>query len=200
LLRNVEYDIYGNIRKLMRGSLNDCPFRFPGQYADEETGLYYNRFRYYDPGSGGYVSQDPIRLVADTLLIYSYVEDSNFWFDPNGLAKFGSGKGSHTAIVNIFDSGGDRVHREVFKSGNMTPEEKALGFPKSSLATHTEARATKGLPLSKGQKMQIIGQYPPCNSCKGKMNAKANASGADIEYLWKDEKTGKIMKWVACKK
>ena len=29
-----------------------CPWRWPGQYEDEETGLYYNRFRYYDPDGG----------------------------------------------------------------------------------------------------------------------------------------------------
>jgi RHS repeat-associated protein len=34
--------------------------RFPGQYLDEETGLHYNRFRYYDPAVGRYISADPI--------------------------------------------------------------------------------------------------------------------------------------------
>lgn len=39
-----------------------CPIRFQGQWEDEETGLYYNRFRYYDPLAAQYVSTDPIRL------------------------------------------------------------------------------------------------------------------------------------------
>ena len=38
------------------------PIRFQGQYLDEETGLHYNRYRYYDPGSGRYVSKDPLGL------------------------------------------------------------------------------------------------------------------------------------------
>jgi hypothetical protein len=74
----------------------------------------------------------------------------------------------------------------------MTLEEKALGFPKSTLATHTEARAVKKIKLEPGQRMEIIGQYPPCNSCKGKMNA----TGSDIEYKWKGE-DGKMNIWKA---
>jgi RHS repeat-associated protein len=38
--------------------------RFQGQYYDAETGLHYNRFRYYDPDIGRFVSQDPIGLAG----------------------------------------------------------------------------------------------------------------------------------------
>jgi hypothetical protein len=54
----------------------------------------------------------------------------------------------------------------------MTEAEKALGFPQSTLATHTEARAVKEIPLKPGETMRIEGQYPPCPSCRGKMNKK----------------------------
>jgi RHS repeat-associated protein len=40
----------------------DCPLRFPGQYHDAETGLYYNYERYYDPGTGRYNTLDPLGL------------------------------------------------------------------------------------------------------------------------------------------
>ena len=46
------------------------PFRYQGQYEDIETGLYYNRFRYYSPESGTYISQDPIRLAGGTGVLW----------------------------------------------------------------------------------------------------------------------------------
>ena len=43
-------DIYGRVKtEEALGEKNLIPFRFQGQYEDEETGLYYNRFRYYSP-------------------------------------------------------------------------------------------------------------------------------------------------------
>ncbi|WP_025004880.1 RHS repeat domain-containing protein [Porphyromonas macacae] len=57
---SAELDIYGCVRTFKGCSLSDCPFRYQGQYEDEETGLYYNRFRYYSPDTGNYISQDPI--------------------------------------------------------------------------------------------------------------------------------------------
>ena len=65
--------------------MNDCPFRYQGQYEDEETGLYYNRFRYYDPNTGGYISRDPIRLEGENPTLYGYVSDTNMWVDILGL-------------------------------------------------------------------------------------------------------------------
>ena len=40
------------------------PLRFRGQYHDAETGLHYNRFRYYAPAVGRYISRDQLRFVA----------------------------------------------------------------------------------------------------------------------------------------
>ncbi|SJN13707.1 core protein [Halomonas citrativorans] len=60
------------------------PIRFQGQWHDEESGLYYNRHRYYDPQQGRYISQDPIGLNGGTNL-YGYVANPTGAVDPLGL-------------------------------------------------------------------------------------------------------------------
>jgi RHS repeat-associated protein len=63
----------------------EFPMRFPGQYADKETGLSYNVFRDYDPSLGRYTRSDPIGLHAG-LNTYSYVRASPLLYrDPYGL-------------------------------------------------------------------------------------------------------------------
>ncbi|PRY57576.1 RHS repeat-associated protein [Vreelandella songnenensis] len=62
----------------------DQPIRFQGQWHDEESGLYYNRHRYYDPQQGRYISQDPIGLRGGTNL-YGYVVNPMEAVDPLGL-------------------------------------------------------------------------------------------------------------------
>ena len=50
------------------------PLRFPGQYLDVETGLHYNRYRYYSPELGRYLQPDPVGLV-DGHNLYAYTRD-----------------------------------------------------------------------------------------------------------------------------
>lgn len=61
----------------------------PGQYYDGESGLFYNRFRYYKPSIGRYVTSDPSGLDVG-LNSYSYVAANPLvFFDINGLTKGG---------------------------------------------------------------------------------------------------------------
>ncbi len=76
---------YGKVRNFQGAYKTDCPFRFQGQYEDGETGLYYNRFRYYSPEEGVYLSQDPIGLTGNNPTLYGYVQDTNNLIDVFGL-------------------------------------------------------------------------------------------------------------------
>ncbi len=88
---NRQLDIYGRVRKEYKhNSLGDdvqpfIPFLYQGQYYDFETKLAYNRFRYYSPESGTYISQDPIGLAGGNPTLYGYVKDNNWWVDVFGL-------------------------------------------------------------------------------------------------------------------
>ena len=67
------------------------PFLFQGQYYDEEIKLAYNRFRYYDPELGRYISEDPIRFESGQVNLFTYVKDTNVWIDMLGLAQANGG-------------------------------------------------------------------------------------------------------------
>ena len=61
------------------------PLRFQGQYYDRESGLHYNRFRYYCPRQGRFIHQDPIGL-AGGINPYQYAPNPVNWVDPFGLS------------------------------------------------------------------------------------------------------------------
>ncbi|HHX2517445.1 TPA: RHS repeat-associated core domain-containing protein [Neisseria subflava] len=62
------------------------PFRLQNQYADRETGLHYNFFRYYEPNVGRFVNQDPIGLMGGENF-YQFAPNIQEWLDPLGLIK-----------------------------------------------------------------------------------------------------------------
>ena len=61
-----------------------CPFKYQGQYYDPEIELCYNRFRYYHPETGRYISEDPIKLLGG-FNVFAYVSGTNAWVDLLGL-------------------------------------------------------------------------------------------------------------------
>jgi len=80
---SARYRVYGNVLKQDVAAVENN-LRFQGQYWDEETGLHYNRFRYYDPGTGQFTQQDPIGLLGG-VNNYQYAPNPSGWVDPLGL-------------------------------------------------------------------------------------------------------------------
>ena len=77
-----DYDAFGRIRRLLVAEVEQ-PFRSAGQYADPETGLYYNRHRYFDPDAARYLTEDPAGLDAG-LNLYAYCANPVVETDPLG--------------------------------------------------------------------------------------------------------------------
>ncbi|HEY9199455.1 MAG TPA: RHS repeat-associated core domain-containing protein [Gammaproteobacteria bacterium] len=95
-------------------SVNDDPdgngqkvafnLRFPGQYYDAETGLHYNYFRTYDPGTGRYLESDPIGLDGG-LNMYAYASSNPIMrVDPAGLVDW-EGTFGGIAVINRVGAG-----------------------------------------------------------------------------------------------
>jgi RHS repeat-associated protein len=74
--------LYG--RRTWQGAVSS-PLLFAGQYEDAESGWVYNRFRYYDPASGVYGSQDPLGVGPKIATPQGYVDHSGMLADPLGL-------------------------------------------------------------------------------------------------------------------
>nr|WP_175799174.1 RHS repeat-associated core domain-containing protein [Burkholderia anthina] len=62
----------------------DQPLRLQGQYCDQQTGLHYNRYRYYDSEIGIFISADPLGMSAG-INLYQYAPNLTRWVDPFGL-------------------------------------------------------------------------------------------------------------------
>ncbi|MES1572985.1 RHS repeat domain-containing protein, partial [Escherichia coli] len=79
-----EYDEWGNLLNEENPHQLQQLIRLPGQQYDEESGLYYNRHRYYDPLRGRYITQDPIGLKGGWNF-YQYPLNPISNIDPLGL-------------------------------------------------------------------------------------------------------------------
>ncbi|MBL7772587.1 MAG: AHH domain-containing protein [Chitinophagaceae bacterium] len=133
-------DIYGRA-VILQGKIEDCPFRFQGQYADSESGLYYNRYRYYAPEEGIYLCKDPIGIWGG-MNPYSYVKDTNQHIDVLGLSStvlnqnLGGVVGDHNQAHHLipeeiwkgnqsmFDQVG--MNMDEAKNGILLPDNEAL--------------------------------------------------------------------------
>jgi RHS repeat-associated protein len=146
-------------------------------------------------GGGGGPEPEPLPESNGRARLLAPEEMEDVWGAAPGAEPrgFSSGRAPHRATITV-TRGGKLVRSEALRSGNMTEEEAALWFPRSSLATHTESRGVRNGDFRPGDVVKIKGKYRPCPACKGAMNKAARETGASITYYWpggKWEATGK---------
>ena len=120
----IKQDVWGGALeiKASHNLLEQTNIRFQGQYYDGETGLHYNRYRYYEPHSARYVSKDPIGLLGG-MNNSKYVRNPNQWVDRMGLKKENSlGK----AVVEF--TGGCYVKDKSFIDQTFDNYTDTMGF------------------------------------------------------------------------
>ena len=84
-------DPWGRV-EVHEGATVEYNLRWAGHYLDSETGLHYNRYRYYDPGLGRYLTQDPIGYRGSDVNLYAYCSNPLVQVDVLGLAHKKKGK------------------------------------------------------------------------------------------------------------
>ena len=104
------------------------PFRLQNQYADRDTGLHYNFFRYYEPDAGRFVNHDLIGLWGE-INLYPFGFNTTLWIDIYGLSGTLTTHSSASSLVDGHawisytpDGSGKLLlmaHRETIQQGKV---------------------------------------------------------------------------------
>ena len=131
-------------------SITECPLGFPGQYWDDESGLFYNLYRYYDPETGAYCSPDPLGLVAAPNNT-AYVPNPLIESDPLGL--FGCPVGIQNELASM---------RGQLNMNSVATEDALYD------AAKTAGKGTSGIKNTLG-KMEFDGDRDPIYGINGQL-------------------------------
>lgn len=196
IVGELERSVYGKTRQ--RAGTVTTSIRLPGQWEDEETGLFYNRYRYYDPDSGRYISPDPNGLMPDANL-FRYTTNPLHSFDLDGLHEAdyqwtpppGSTAAPKSGSVDSkFDDASraaiPQETKDKFPGDNSKQAASAFAKDRTS---DTEAKITRDKlgalkPEDQGGHLNINGQPPPCAKCHKKMKEWADKNNTSVTYNW----------------
>lgn len=142
-----QYSAWGGVERLHVDRV-DNPIRLQGQYRDAETGMYYNRHRYYEPLIGQFASQDILRLVAGPNT-YRFAPNTTGWIDPVGLVCLDRRVGRFRDPATGRFVAGTRVRGHF--PNNVTPGQRILyrADPVTGQITHFQHYDAAGLPLKR---------------------------------------------------
>lgn len=160
---NARLDPYGKAHVDPKSTI-EMPIRFPGHYCDEETGLHYNRFRYYSPELGRYLQWDPDGQHGGFNL-YAYPHNPLTRVDIDGLGK-GKGNGTkpkaqnphvqpspcHASIPDVQGMSDEDLRKEMDK--------RAQAMLKAMKDAHAAGQKRLVLPDGTSLKTSPTGRYP----------------------------------------
>ncbi|MCU0122215.1 RHS repeat protein [Pseudomonas sp. B2M1-30] len=158
IMWSANYRAYGNLAALDVNEI-DNPLRFQGQYFDTETGLHYNRHRYYNPGTGRFLTPDPIKL-AGGLNSYQYVPNPTGWVDPLGLSSNCPDSENHAPRGNKPDATSGSEVKGAGPSAPPTPQ------PPPGQGYHNEVYGSKPVKPQDATKRweDFLGEGPYTNT------------------------------------
>ncbi|NHI07788.1 RHS repeat-associated core domain protein [Streptomyces sp. KO7888] len=159
----------------------DCPLRFPGQYADAETGWHYNFARYYDPENGRYLTPDPLGLAPQPNH-YGYVPNPLLFVDPLGLARMRDKKGRYASDPDAPATRHNRSSEYPHEYWDSTHEDMVTRFT-------DEGRTAGGWPVDPVTKQRI-----PRDQLTWRNNA-GEIVDADPKVLTYDHKPRVVEHW-----
>ena len=167
-----QYRAWGELAKANDSKGNtanvEMPLRFQGQYFDAETGLHYNRFRYYDPQIGRFTTQDPISL-AGGLNLYQYAPNPVLWADPFGLKKSSSSRKPEKVSTK--------------STGRTKPNNRNEEFAYDHVNKHPE----NGTVIISSDQIN-----DPCFKGKGWSKVEQKINGVIVHYMAKIDENGNM--------
>ncbi|MFJ4344801.1 RHS repeat-associated core domain-containing protein [Pseudomonas sp. NPDC089401] len=145
-----QYKAWGDVREecsegRQKGIKNSI--RFQGQYEDYETGLHYNRYRYYDPRAGRFIGLDPISYSGG-LNLYAYANNPIEWVDPLGLTRCPPDSDTTYEGVSRRDAF-RQAKRDAGVPGNQQPFELSRTVLRSGISG--KVRDSNGVPIETRQ-------------------------------------------------
>ncbi|WP_165480896.1 RHS repeat-associated core domain-containing protein [Xanthomonas oryzae] len=183
LVWSAAYSAWGMAEILI--SVLENNLRFQGQYSEIETGLHYNRFRYYGASLGDFVSQDPLALrVGEN--VYGFAPNPLNWIDPLGLNKI-------SAVLKT--ASGEVIDLPTFKSSpgakkipgrTEDAEQKLLrhieeNYGEKLTGSSLEINSDPSFIRVNGKTIPIQG-INPCDDCGVAMQGFAKRNKMDIKY------------------
>ncbi|MCA9620232.1 MAG: RHS repeat protein, partial [Myxococcales bacterium] len=128
--------------------------RFAGQIQDDDTGLYYNRYRYYSPELGTYLTPDPLGLQASARHDIGFVPNTTAWVDLLGLI-----------IISAAPNDPEGEVQEAVKHRAGATNEDVLNVSSGGGLVPANGGAASDKPLAGHKRVEIISHGPPSGSC-----------------------------------